>query len=521
MLQPREYQQKIFETASKGNTLVVLPTGLGKTLIALMLAQDRLKKFPGSKIVFLAPTRPLVEQHFDYFLKNLDASDYKDKMHLFTGKIQSKKRKEIWKNALFIFSTPQCIENDLKNNLIDLNEVSLLIEDECHRCLKNYSYTYVAQQYLKNIPGSSYKEKRLLGLTASPGSDSSVIKEICNNLGIENIEVRTRDNEDVKKYLQQLTNNLIYVDLSPELVAVVNILKKSYDKKAEELKNRKLLFMHATKTNLLELQKKLRIKLAGGEMDFNILRGVSVCAQAIKIQHAIELVETQGVEQSLRYLQDMIEQANIGKSKAVKQIVGSREFQDSFIILKKLAQENKEHPKFNALIAFIEQKMKEKKTIRGIIFSQYRDTVKKIKDFLKDREIEAEVFIGQAKKNGSGLNQKEQKGIIDCFKQGKINFLVSTSIGEEGLDIPEVDLVVFYEPIPSAIRKIQRTGRTARLKAGEVAIFITKKTRDEQYFWASHHKEKKMHEILNKINVDFQKEKKDSIKGKGLGYFIN
>lgn len=518
MLQPREYQQRIFETASKSNTLVVLPTGLGKTLIALMLAQNRLKQFPESKIVFLAPTRPLVEQHFDYFLKNLESGQYKDKMHLFTGKIQSKKRREIWKNAQIIFSTPQCIENDLKKELIDLKKVSLLIEDECHRCLKNYSYTFVAQQYLKQA-----NEKRILGLTASPGSDNSVIKEICNNLGIENIEIRTRNSEDVKKYLQELTNNVIYVELSPELRAAVNILKKSYDKKAEELKNRKLLFMHATKTNLLELQKKLRIKLSNNEMDFNVLRGISVCAQAIKIQHALELIETQGVGQSLGYMREMMEQANAGKSKAVKQIVGSQEFQDSFIILNKLAQENKEHPKFDAIISFIEKKIKEKSSVKGIIFSQYRDSVKRIRDSLKNKGIFAEVFVGQAKKNGSGLNQKEQKQIIDSFKQGKINFLISTSIGEEGLDIPEVDLVVFYEPIPSAIRKIQRTGRTARLNAGEVAIFVTKKTRDEQYFWASHHKEKKMHQVLSNINEDFQKEKKDLEKNKQkkLNYFTN
>jgi len=187
---PRAYQQAIFETAKKHNTLVVLPTGLGKTLIALLLALYRLEKFPGSKVLFLAPTRPLVEQHYNYFKKH---STKKYESHIFTGKINAKKRAEIWKNTQIIFSTPQCIENDIKNKRLDLKNVSLLIEDEVHRCLKNYSYVYVAHSYLDEAINP-----RLLGLTASPGSNVSIIKKIGKTLKIEAIEIRTRESSDVK-----------------------------------------------------------------------------------------------------------------------------------------------------------------------------------------------------------------------------------------------------------------------------------------------------------------------------------
>ena len=70
-ISPRDYQQKIFETCKEKNCLVVLPTGLGKTLIALMLAIERIKKFPGERILFLAPTKPLAEQHLNFFKKHL------------------------------------------------------------------------------------------------------------------------------------------------------------------------------------------------------------------------------------------------------------------------------------------------------------------------------------------------------------------------------------------------------------------------------------------------------------------
>src|SRR3989338_10033198 len=162
---PREYQNKIFQTAREKNTLVVLPTGIGKTLIALLLTIDRLKLYPGSKTLFLAPTKPLVEQHFQSYTKELPEL-FAD-LQLFTGSIHAEKRKEIVETADIILSTPQCIANDLKNNLYTLEDISLLVMDECHRCLKNYDYTAVASSYKKQA-----EKPHILGLTASPGADS-------------------------------------------------------------------------------------------------------------------------------------------------------------------------------------------------------------------------------------------------------------------------------------------------------------------------------------------------------------
>ena len=110
--------------------------------------------------------------------------------------------------------------------------------------------------------------------------------------------------------------------------------------------------------------------------------------------------------------------------------------------------------------------------------------------------IRAEIFVGQAKKGETGYTQKEQKAVLDKFRQGEFNTLVATSVGEEGLDIPKVDLVIFYEPIPSAIRTIQRKGRTGRLEKGRVIILVAKDTRDEAYSWSAHHKQKRMYRNL-------------------------
>src|SRR5512137_854746 len=109
-IKPRKYQQDIYENCKDKNCLVVLPTGIGKTLIALMLAINRQKTFPASKVLFLAPTRPLAQQHLEYFKKHLPEL-FAD-LQLFTGKINATNRRKIWQTADIIFSTPQCIGND-------------------------------------------------------------------------------------------------------------------------------------------------------------------------------------------------------------------------------------------------------------------------------------------------------------------------------------------------------------------------------------------------------------------------
>src|SRR3989344_2171675 len=243
---PRDYQKAIFNTAKDSNTLVVLPTGLGKTLIALMLAVERIKSFPTSKVLMLAPTRPLVEQHFATFKKNLPEL-FAD-VQLFTGSVSAQQREKIWRTAEIIFSTPQCIANDLNSYLYDLKEVSLLVMDEAHRCLKNYDYTKVVNYYK-----SQSQNTRILGLTASPGSDASIVKQICKNLNIESLELRTRDSSDVKPYLQDLEFNKIEVPFPQEFIEIRTLLKRIYESKVEQLRSRSLLFGPANKIILLQL----------------------------------------------------------------------------------------------------------------------------------------------------------------------------------------------------------------------------------------------------------------------------
>ena len=238
------------------------------------------------------------------------------------------------------------------------------------------------------------------------------------------------------------------------------------------------------------------------------MRGISVCAQAIKIGHALEMVETQGIIQTHNYFQGIIKDSENGKSKAAKQIANHPNFMNAFT---KLTQglSGTNHPKMEKLKELLEEEIKSNPKARFIIFGQFRDTVVSINKMInKIQGIKSRVFVGQLKKGETGLSQKEQQQVLNEFRFGEINVLTATSIGEEGLDLPEVSMVVFYEPIPSAIRQIQRTGRTARLKPGKLVILITTKTRDEINYWVAARREKKMHKILGEIKQKFDSQDK-------------
>jgi len=510
-LTPREYQKEILKTCIEKNCLVVLPTGLGKTLIALMLAIERMTAFPGEKVVFLAPTKPLAEQHQGYFKKNLP--ELFGEMQLFTGSVKPAERKKAWQRSDIIFSTPQCVANDLKKGLYDLTDVCLLIEDEAHRCTKNYDYNIVAKRYKDQA-----LHPRILGLTASPGSEASKIKEICRNLSIEEVELRTRDSPDVKKYLQELTFEKIMVEFPEEFQKVRNSLLGLFQEYIEELRGRRVLFGPTSKTGLIVLQKTLISKISRGQKDYNSLLATSACATAIKLQHALELLETQTIFGFNKYLKELFRQAVEKKNKGVVKLAAKPGFNSVFIKSNEFIARDVEHPKIKKLEEIIKKESEKKENLKIIVFTQFRDTASLISEKInKIPNMKSAVFVGQTKKsdyqgkNTTGLSQKDQKKVIQKFSDGEINVLCATSIGEEGLDIPEVDAVIFYEPVPSAIRAIQRAGRTARLVEGKLIMLITKGTRDEAHFYVSKAKEKRMHSAIDIIKKNLSTKGTDSL----------
>ena len=506
---PRLYQETILASCVNKNCLVVLPTGMGKTNVFLMLAAQRLKQYPNSKILFIGPTRPLIDQYLDVFRNHFEITE--DEMAVFTGFVKPEKRAELWKKSKIIFSTPQGLENDIISNSINLEEVSLLGVDEAHRAVGNYAYVFVAKQYQKRA-----RFPRILGLTASPGSDIEKIKEVCSNLYIEEIEVRTDKDPDVMPYVQEIKIDWVKVDLPPLFDDVQKFLKGFLKDRMEKLKSWGVLraadLRFVNKTELLALQAELRGRAASGEKDFVLWNSISLLAELMKVSHALELLDTQGIPALHSYLRKLQSEAMTKKTKAIENIVKDINFRSALIKTEKLFEEGIQHPKLIELQRIIEKEVKGDSKTKIIVFNQYRDNASDIVNVLNTIQgVSAKLFVGQTKKGETGLSQKEQKHILDEFREGIFNILVATSIGEEGLDVPKVDTVVFYEPIPSAIRQIQRRGRTGRSDKGRVIILMAKNTRDEGYRWAAHNKEKMMYRNLDnirgKINLSSKKEK--------------
>lgn len=498
---PRLYQETIFDTATKKNTLVVLPTGMGKTAIFLMLALHRLKLYPYSKVLFIGPTRPLIDQYFAVFAKHTNIPA--EEMAVFTGFVSPEKRKTLWNKCRVIFSTPQGLENDILTGKISLKQVSLLGIDEAHRATGDYSYVFLAKMYHKR---SDFE--RILALTASPGSEIEKITEVCTNLFIEDIEIRTQDSPDVKEYIQQVDMKKIVVELPEEIKHIQRYLFDCYKSKLEEIK--KLGYLHGSvtsynKTNLIAIQGQLHGLLARGEKDYNLMRSISLIAEALKVQHALELAETQNLNTLWEYFLKLQTDAETGKVKAVQNLVRDINFRSALIKTQNTMDKNIDNPKLAELKKLVIKEFMQNKEIKIMIFSQYRDSGQKITETLLEAGISAKLFVGQQKKKETGLSQKDQKHMLDEFREGKFTCLVSSSVGEEGLDIPQVDIVIFFEPIPSAIRKIQRTGRTGRLEKGKVFIFLSKGTRDEIYHYVAGAKERRMYNVIEQLRKTFRK----------------
>ncbi len=473
---PRDYQLAIAEKAKLENTLVVLPTGMGKTLIAALVMAKHLGE--GKKIILLAPTKPLAEQHRKTIteLMNLEGS----RVILITGATPAKKRAELWKDATVALATPQTLENDLKTSRASLGGVGLVVFDEAHRCVGKYAYTYVAGKCKEN-------GVMALALTASPGADERKIRVIMETLGISKVEIRGEEDDDVKDYVQPVSIKWVGVELPESIEGMKFGLEALIEKRAGMFVKLGLVGnpKKLSKRKLIELRGK--IERSGGGWRYSAL---SRYAELFNLLHAHELLETQGVGTFLDFFERMGGREE--KSKAVQRLLADEELNG---ILEIARNSDIEHPKMERLRELIIER--ESKTF--IVFVQYRDQIRRVvEDLGKIPGVKPVRFVGKK----DGVSQKEQKETIERFRAGEYNVLVATQIGEEGLDIPSVDCVIFYEPVASEIRSIQRRGRTARTRAGEVLVLVTRGTRDEAYYWVSRRKEKKMMGAIDRIKRD-------------------
>lgn len=509
-VEARSYQLEISKSVmEKGNTLVVAPTALGKTIVALLTVVQVLEKNPDKKIMFLAPTKPLAMQHQKSFQKLMTIEE--EKIELLTGTVSPEKRKKIFEDAKIIIATPQTIENDLIQSKINLKKMGLVIFDESHRAVGDYSYVFVAEKLMKENP-----EARILATTASPGSEKEKIEEVCKNLFIKNLEIKNYNDDDVKAYIKENKVEWKMVELPEEYKEIKKHIQNYTTEQINALKKMGLSptanIKYFNKTRLLELQSVVRKRIiTSGSNQPSLFSAISKIAALMKVSHAETMLETQGIEALQHYFQKIEKESQKAKSsKALKSIFANIEMQKAMNLTNQAYNKKISHPKIEELKKELTKQIEKNPKSKIIIFNHYRDNINTVLHEIKELNgIKAQRFVGQAKKgNEKGLSQKEQKEIIEKLRNDEFNVLVASSVAEEGLDIPSVELVIFYEPVPSEIRTIQRRGRTGRLEDGKTVMLIAKNTRDEAYYYTARAKEKNMQKTLSAIDISNQKQTK-------------
>ncbi|MGC2035487.1 MAG: helicase-related protein [Thermoplasmata archaeon] len=502
VLEDRLYQEHIATTALAHNTLVVLPTGLGKTAVALRVMAEYLRRYPDRSVLLMAPTRPLVVQHGRSVTGTLLAPP----PVVLTGTVTPERRAEGRGSAGIVVATPQVIENDLRNGTLDLSTYSLIVFDEAHRAAGDYPYVAIGRA---NRQGGS---ARVLAMTASPGSSIDRIREVWENLGIERFEYRTLEDPDVNPYTHGIGVDTVEVPMPAEVRHLAIRLKGTAARQFEILQRHHLLPAgDASRRDLLRVGDRLHQEVAqfrrdGQTAPAGLWSSITAQSVAMKALHATELIESQGVEALRGFL------ARQTPAKGGRLTPAQRVFlndPDVVAVRSLLGSMDLEHPKIAKTVELVKQEIAANPLGRVIVFTQYRQTAEVVVQELNrdgDGKIRSARFVGQASHGADeGMSQKDQIQLLDSFRLGAINCIVATSVGEEGLDIPSTDLVIFYEPIPDVIRTIQRRGRTGRAHTGRVVVLIAEGTRDVGLAHVARSRERKMHEMLERVETESAK----------------
>ena len=488
-IEKRDYQVNLATQAIKENCIVVLPTGLGKTAIALHIIAEYLSKGTGG-VLFLAPTRVLVNQHYEFLKNNLTLDD----IALITGEDTIQKRTKLWNNSV-ICATPEIARNDFVRGIVTPDQFTLVIFDEVHRTVGDYAYSGIAQRFEDS-------NARIVGMTATLPSEKAKATEILTRLKIASVAERTEESLDVKPYTQETHTEWINVELPDELKAIQTLLKLSLDQRYDTLRENGIKL--ASQQSLSAL---LRIR----QFVLNTnRRSAKPLFTAIRIHYALTMLEVHGITPFLKFC----DRAQAKKGIGVKDLFEVDPNFTRAIHLAKDAQskgiEHSKIPKLKEILDSVPGK--------ALIFTSYRDSVDLIYNNLIEMGVSAGILIGKA--GTTGLKQKKQIETVQKFRDGVFQVLVATRVGEEGLDIAEVNQVIFYDNVPSSIRFIQRRGRTGRKDTGKLVVLIAKNTIDETYYWIGKRKITASRGMGEKMSKILAKNRETESKKEGLDAFI-
>ena len=487
-VEARAYQLRSLERILSFSTLMVMPTGFGKTAVQWMAMAEFLRT-GSKKIILIAPTTGLVEQQATMARERLRLEP--EHIVTYTGSTPPDRRKKLWESATILMATPQVIRNDVTNGIVDLTAVDLLIMDEAHHATGNHAYAQVGIMYQRQHP-----EGRVLAATASPGSNMRTITEVQKNLNTNNLDLSKRQEALMLPYDVDMDIHLHRLQLPDTLLTLLEPIKSHFDSEVAHLQQ--LGFLppkeHIGTRDIEKAQQSTSRAIQQRDVrGYDAARRV---ADLRRLHILMNLLQTQGTSVAKDFLDRAEEEGRSGRK--TNRMLALPVVHQLRLALKDIGEL---HPKGQLVESLVRQELQMKPEGKVLIFTEYRDSVHRLSSRLGSyEELRPDVFIGQSSRGSQkGMTQKEQLAQLERFRGGEINVLVATSVGEEGLDVPAADLVVLYEPVPSAVRAIQRRGRTARQRAGSVHMLVTNDTRDAYVQRASEQQEANMHRLLQRL----------------------
>ncbi|XP_054909134.1 Fanconi anemia group M protein isoform X3 [Poeciliopsis prolifica] len=493
----RDYQLKISEASLFQNTLVCLPTGLGKTFIASVVMYNFYRWYPAGKIVFMAPTKPLVAQQIEACYKVMGIPQ--DHMAELTGSTAARQRQEVWKSKRIFFLTPQVMVNDLSRDTCPAKEIKCVVIDEAHKALGNHAYCQVIRQL-----SSQTLQFRILALSATPGGDTKSVQSVISNLLISHIELRSEESLDIQAHSHQRSVEKVVVPLGEKLsghqARYLQILEKFMSRLIQNRVMGHKDLRTLSKYQLILARDQFRKNPPPHVKGFHqgVLEGdFALC---ISLYHGYELLMQMGLRSLFFYLQGIMDGSR-EMSRAKNELQRTPTFMDLYQEMETMFLTPPDgpfiysHPKLEKLEEVVLQhfnvwaqssaEANDGVSTRVMIFSSFRESVQEIASMLNRHTplIRVMTFMGQASagKGVKGFTQKEQLEVVHRFRQGALNTLVSTCVGEEGLDIGEVDLIVCFDAQKNPIRLVQRMGRTGRKRQGRIVVILTEGREERTY----------------------------------------
>ncbi len=465
--------EKVINLAKNENVGIVADTSSGKTLISFLVTLAT-----NARVLFLTPRVVLPIQH-QKVLSSI--SNGKCQSRIITGETKNKNR--IWNNKeeKFVFATPQTTLEEINKKLLDLNDFQILIIDEFHMTVGNYDYVPLASQAMD-------LGIRIIGLTASPGSNFKKISEVCGNCYITTLKRLYIKNAD--KELEKV--NIAVDDLFIKVDIDFRFLLDDIKMQLFELLNEKPPEGILTSKKLDSLVEVIEEKT--NKKDKSIFYAFKLYGMYRKLIHCYRTIVIDGYDTFLEYAEKLRTE---GKASS-REIVKMPEFQKIVYFVKYCCFA---HPKVNNLRNLIDDWVKKERK-NGLIFIYQRNTAKYLSEELQKNGIRVEIITSKDSKKSH-----EQEEILSNLAKGKIDIVICTTILQMGVSVPEIDAIFHFDLPSSIIAKIQKDGRTGRVKSGNIFYLVLEHQIDIERYISVQSQLKRMHAAIDKFNNQ-QNEKK-------------